>query len=81
MIKAGPVWAPGEWITSALIATASKRHSRGCTLLATSMRNAGQIHTPAYQVFIEEAVNRIKFELNFAIAEPEAPGRTAAISV
>jgi len=45
------------------------------------MRNAGQIHTPAYQVFIKEAVNRIKFELNFAIAEPEAPRRTAAISV
>ncbi len=37
--------------------------------------------SPDYQEFIEEPVNGLKVELNFAIAEAEAPGRTPAISV
>ena len=42
-------------------------------------RRAGT--SPVYQVFIEEPVNGLKVELNFAIAEAEAAGRTPAISV
>ena len=81
MIKADQLSAPGGWITSALIAMASREAFARLDAIDAKYEERRAGTSPVYQVFIEEPVNGLKVELNFAIAEAEAAGRTPAISV